>query len=249
MTTAPLHDPGPDPAWEQLFSSAPLDAYAQAPGAPFHTHFGPVFYRGRLDGTATVLAVGQDPSTDETLAGRILVGQAGQIAQRFLAKLGLTRSYLLLNTFLYGVQSGGITSQLLHDPDIEGFRNQLFDRAAATSSLTAVLAFGKKAQDSVAAWPGKGALPVIPLAHPTSPTGVAADWNSHLAAALAVVTPDPDGVVDATAYDTAASDLPTADIPRSDLPFGTPPWHGTGGRTSSQRVSGAFETEIQWSAP
>ena len=69
MMSQPQHDPGPPPEWEALFASAPLDAYVNAPAAPFHTRFGPVFYRGRLDGTARVLVVGQDPSTDETLAG------------------------------------------------------------------------------------------------------------------------------------------------------------------------------------
>lgn len=243
------HDPGPDAQWEQVFASAPLDAYRDAPGAPFHTRFGPVFYRGRLDGTATVLVVGQDPSTDETLAGRALVGQAGQITQTFLTKVGLTRSYLMLNTFLYGVQSGAITPELVNDPDILGFRNQLFDTAAATNQLTAVLAFGRKAQDSVAAWPGRGTLPVIELTHPTSPTGVAVSWNGKLASASAEITPDPDGTVDLTPFDPTAPSMPTTDIPRFDLPFGTPPWHGTGGRTSSQRVPGAFETRIQWTAP
>ena len=245
----PQHDPGPPPEWEALFASAPLDAYVNAPGAPFHTRFGPVFYRGRLDGTARVLVVGQDPSTDETLAGRILVGQAGQITQRFLAKLGLTRSYLMFNTFLYGVQSGAITPALVNDPAIQGFRNQLLDAAKAANPLTAVLAFGLKAQDSVAAWPGVGTLPVIELTHPTSPTGVAASWNLKLADAITATGPDPDGTVDASPFDADAEDMPTTDIPRFDLPFGTPPWHGTEGSTRSKRVSGAFETEIQWRAP
>src|SRR5690242_19284447 len=61
----PKHDPGPDCAWERLFEDAPLAYYAAFPGNPFHTRFGPVFYRGRLDGTARVLVIGQDPSTDE----------------------------------------------------------------------------------------------------------------------------------------------------------------------------------------
>lgn len=248
MASQTKHDPGPPLAWAATFATAPLATYANAPGAPFHTRFGPVFYRGRLNGKARVLVVGQDPSTDETLAGRILVGQAGQITQHFLAKLGLTRSYLMFNTFLYGVQSGAITPGLVLDPDITAFRNTLFDKAKALNQLTAVLAFGTKAQDSVAAWPGRGTLPVIELTHPTAPSGVAASWNAKLAAASAAVSPDPDGTADLTPYDVASPTMPTTDIPRHDLPFGTPPWHGTGGRTSSQRVSGAFETEIRWTA-
>lgn len=249
MVSATKHDPGPPLAWAAVFATAPIATYVNAPGAPFHTRFGPVFYRGRLDGKAKVLVIGQDPSTDETLAGRILVGQAGQITQRFLAKLGLTRSYLMFNTFLFGGQSSGLTSALVLDPDITTFRNKLFDKAKAANQLTAVLAFGAKAHDSVDAWPGKGSLTVIKLTHPTAQSGVAANWNSKLAAASAVVTPDPDGTVDLTPFDTAAQDMPTTDIPRYDLPFGAPPWHGTGGRTSSQRISGAFETQIRWTAP
>lgn len=249
MVSATKHDPGPTLAWAAVFATAPLATYANAPGAPFHTRFGPVFYRGRLDGKARVLVVGQDPSTDETLAGRILVGQAGQITQRFLAKLGLTRSYLMFNTFLYGVQSGAITPGLVQEPDILAFRNKLFDKAKAANQLTAVLAFGTKAHESVDAWPGKGALPVFELTHPTAPSGVAANWNSKLTAASAAVSPDPDGSVDLTPFDPTLPSMPTTDIPRFDLPFGTPPWHGTAGRTSSQRVSGAFETDIRWTAP
>ncbi len=249
MVSKTKHDPGPPLAWAAIFATAPLATYVNMPGAPFHTRFGPVFYRGRLDGKARVLVVGQDPSTDETLAGRILVGQAGQITQHFLAKLGLTRSYLMFNTFLYGVQSGAITPDLVTNPDITAFRNKLFDKAKAANPLTAVLAFGTKAQESVAAWPGKGSLTVVKLTHPTAPSGVAANWNSKLSAASAAVSPDPDGTVDLTPFDTSAAAMPTSDIPRFDLPFGNPPWHGTGGRTSSQRVSGAFETEIRWTAP
>ena len=102
------HDPGPDSTWEQLFQNAPLDHYINFTKSPFHTRFGPVFYRGRLDGTARVLVIGQDPSTDEILAHRILIGQAGQLVQTFLARLGLTHSYLMLNTFLFGIQSASL---------------------------------------------------------------------------------------------------------------------------------------------
>src|SRR5688500_16462974 len=74
----PPFDPGPPPAWAALFDQAPVDHYVTHPSGRFRTTFGPVYYRGRLDGTARVLIVGQDPSTDEVLAQRILIGEAGQ---------------------------------------------------------------------------------------------------------------------------------------------------------------------------
>ena len=243
----PQHDGGPDCDWERLFQAAPTGYYAAYSGTPFHTHFGPVFYRGRLDGSAQVLVVGQDPASDETLAGRAFVGTAGQIAQTFLRKLGITRSYLMFNTFLFGVQSNSITNAMVADATIQGYRNQLLDRAMATNPISLILAFGTKAETSVKNWPGKGATTFLALTHPTAPSGVAADWNSHLATAIASVTPDWDGAVDATPFPTPAAPPPT-DIPRRDLPFGLPSWHGTGG-TRSQRVSGAFETQITWTAP
>jgi uracil-DNA glycosylase len=52
-----------------------------------------VFHRGRLDGSALVLVLGQDPGQHESIARRILVGEAGQRVQGFLHKLGIERSY------------------------------------------------------------------------------------------------------------------------------------------------------------
>jgi uracil-DNA glycosylase len=245
----PAFDPGPDQAWEQLFHSAPLNHYAAYAGNPFHTRFGPVFYRGRLDGTARVLVVGQDPSTDEVLAQRIFVGQAGQVGQHFLAKIGLTRSYLMFNTFLFGVQSGSITPAMVTDATIKAFRNKLFDKARATNALEAVITFGSHARTSVLNWPGRAGLTLIHLTHPTSPTAVAANWNSKFAAATAAIAPDGDGVVDPAPYSASATAMPHRDIPRGDLPFGIPDWHGTGGATRSKRGSGAnYKTQISWTA-
>ena len=68
----------------------PLAAYTDHPSGRFRADFGPVYYRGRLDGAA-VLLVGQDPSTDELLGHRILVGDAGQRVQGLLRKIGITR--------------------------------------------------------------------------------------------------------------------------------------------------------------
>lgn len=51
---------------------------------------GPIFHRGRLDGSARILVIGQDPAQHETIVRRILVGEAGRRVQgswRSLASL------------------------------------------------------------------------------------------------------------------------------------------------------------------
>src|SRR5581483_4413548 len=79
------------------------------PPADFRLEWGPIFHRGRLDGSARVLVLGQDPAAHEAIARRILIGVAGQRTQGFLAKLGIEFSYVMVNTFLYSVygQQGG----------------------------------------------------------------------------------------------------------------------------------------------
>lgn len=74
------------------------------PAADFRVEWGPVFHRGRLDGSAKVLVIGQDPAASEAIVRRILVGAAGQRVQGFLAMLGIRVSYVLVNTFLYGAR-------------------------------------------------------------------------------------------------------------------------------------------------
>jgi len=73
------------------------------PEDQFRVEWGPVFHRGRLDGSARVLVIGQDPAQHETIVRRILVGEAGRRLQGLLAKLGITRSYVCINTWLYSV--------------------------------------------------------------------------------------------------------------------------------------------------
>ena len=79
------------------------------PSADFRVEWGPIFHRGRLDGSARVLVLGQDPATHEAISRRILVGEAGQRVQGLLAKVGITDSYVMVNAFLYSVfgQQGG----------------------------------------------------------------------------------------------------------------------------------------------
>jgi hypothetical protein len=44
------------------------------PYSAFRTEWGPIFHRGRLDGSARVLCIGQDPAEHEAVVRRILVG-------------------------------------------------------------------------------------------------------------------------------------------------------------------------------
>ncbi len=226
----PAFDPGPPPDWEARFAAAPLDAYKARPDL-FRLDFGPVFYRGRLDGTARLLVVGQDPSVNEILAQRAFVGQSGQRLQGFLAKLGLTRSYLMLNTFLFSVfgQFEGPLKDISARQPILSYRNALFDAAAAGNAFGAVLTVGVGARDAVARWPGGAALPRTHILHPAVPntTQLLGNWNQGLEDLRPVLSPD-DGAVPGGLYgdDFRLDDI--IPIPPVDLPFGLPAWHGKG---------------------
>ena len=103
-----LRCPGRDHGVRSWPSPAIADVFARVPDYSQHrTDFwfdwGPIYYRGRLDGSARLLSVASDHGATERIAGRTLVGDAGQRVQGFLAKLGLTRSYLCLNPFVYGM--------------------------------------------------------------------------------------------------------------------------------------------------
>ncbi len=98
------HDFDPGPVGEPLAPLARDYPGAEVyPPADFRLVWGPLSHRGRLDGSARVLIVGQDPGQHESIARRILVGEAGQRVQGFLAKLGRERSYVMLNPFLYSI--------------------------------------------------------------------------------------------------------------------------------------------------
>src|SRR4051794_1706132 len=115
------------------------------PPADFRTEWGPIFHRGRLDGTARLLVIGQDPAQNENVVRRILVGVAGQRAQGLLLKLGLTRSYVLVNSFLYSVygQAGG--QKHAKDAAVIDYRNRWIDAIFSGGSVEAVLSLGSLA--------------------------------------------------------------------------------------------------------
>jgi uracil-DNA glycosylase len=229
-------DAGPPPAIAQIFNRAPLDEY-QKLAERFRLEWGPIYYRGRLDGSARVLVIGQDPSADENIARRILVGTAGQRVQGYLTKLGITSSYVMINTSLYSIygQFDAELRDFLDQAPLLQWRNHLLDTLAATTNLEAIVAFGKAAEHMVRAWPGAApyqqAKPIFYLQHPTArvPQTLLGSWNDNLPKIAAVLAADVDGSVDLTPYALSGftpSDL--ARIPLRDFGFGAPQWMGTG---------------------
>jgi uracil-DNA glycosylase len=161
------HDPGPprNRSWARLFADVPdhrglglaLDEGAADARERFRWQFGPVFYRGRLgDDQVRVLVVGQDAGSDEALAHRSFVGESGSRVQNLLSQIGITRSYLFLNTFVYSItgQFGGRLEELALDPEspLARHRTRLFDYAAARNDLRLVVAVGRAAREAVLAW-------------------------------------------------------------------------------------------------
>jgi len=88
-------DRGPSNALARYLASFP--GYEASERELFWYDWGPVFYRGRLTGSARLMGIASDPGPTERIACRTLVGNAGQRVQGFLSKLGLTRSYVLVN--------------------------------------------------------------------------------------------------------------------------------------------------------
>src|SRR5215510_25995 len=109
------------------------------PPARFRVEWGPIFHRGRLDGTARVLMIGQDPAQHETVIRRILVGEADRRVQGFLAKLGIKRSYVFINTHLYCVY-GSVRAKTRKDPRLLAYCHRWLDALLLGQNVEGVLA-------------------------------------------------------------------------------------------------------------
>src|ERR1700730_17532686 len=137
-------DPGyGQPPFDHLCRDCP-DAGVY-PTADFRVEWGPVFHRGRLDGSARVLVIGQDPAQHEEMARRILIGTAGHRIQGFLSKLGIDKSYVMINTFLYSVYGQGGGNRHQADLAISGYRNQWLNAIFSGNQVEAVVALGSLA--------------------------------------------------------------------------------------------------------
>jgi hypothetical protein len=242
----PDYDPGPPPDWQDFFARVP--ALKNEWLDNFRWEYGPIFYRGRLDGTARVLVIGQDPATDEALARRAFVGRSGQRLQGLLRKIGIPRSYIIVNTFIYSIYGQFDTGmrRISLDPLVLDYRNEMLDKIVKDNDIEAVITIGAAARHAFEHWPGGSKYTVFNLTHPSaSDIQVVDDWNQDLQNIIDQVTPDDGAVPDNTPYGSMFTPEDHEDIPRSDLPFGIPAWHGTGG-TRSHRTS---PTVIVWEGP
>lgn len=235
-------DPGPvaEPFATLVREYPESDVY---PARDFRVEWGPIFHRGRLDGSARVVIVGQDPGQHESIARRILVGEAGQRVQGFLAKLGIERSYAMVNCYLYSVygQAGG--ERHVNDESIAVYRHRWLEALFTGTPPDAVVTFGHLGREAYEHWrqgPGAAhaAVHVESLPHPTMPEAASkgnaakraeamrsmlATWNEALQRLDgAIGSRDADRPLTPYGEDLLPEDR--SPIPAFDLPAGAPPW-------------------------
>jgi uracil-DNA glycosylase len=208
----------------------------------FRVEWGPIFHRGRLDGSARVVVIGQDPAQHETIVRRVLVGEAGKRLQGLLAKLGITSSYSIINTFLYSVY-GSVKAATARDPNLIAYRNSWLNALLIGQKVEAVIALGTAADAAWQAWkqtPKGSAFNVAyaPITHPTEPESSSKNDKQKLAAAtkkllenwnagLQVLSPavkHPDTPTALVSYGDTWGPTDRPAIPEADFPAGLPAW-------------------------
>jgi hypothetical protein len=212
------------------------------PASQFRVEWGPIFHRGRLDGTARVLVIGQDPAQHETIVRRILVGEAGRRIQGFLAKLGITTHYVMINTFLYSVY-GSVKAATRKSAGLVGYRNRWIDACLGTGNVEAVITLGTAALEAWRLWKASpsGQASTVPFAavmHPTQPESsskgdktklaqatkkMLANWNVALQDLVPAIQ-HPDNATPLAPYGETWGPEDRIAVPESDFPAGLPAW-------------------------
>jgi uracil-DNA glycosylase len=234
-----------DPGYgQEPFQSLCAD-YPEAavyPPGQFRLEWGPIFHRGRLDGSARILVIGQDPAQHETIVRRILVGEAGRRVQGFLAKLGITRSYVFVNAYLYSVY-GSVKAKTRRDSALIEYRNRWLESLLVGRQVEAVLALGGAADEAWQVWRATAVGQSVQVAyaavtHPTQPessskrdkaklaaatTKMLQNWNVALQALLPHVQ-HPDAPTPLVLYGESWADGDRVGIPEFDCPAGLPAW-------------------------
>ena len=252
-------DPGPPALVARHFAKVPSYAdYREL----FWYDWGPVFYRGRLNRTARLLAIASDPGPTERVALRTLVGDAGQRVQGFLTKLGLTqqlraRQRLRVRAAAVACPAGrtaavaagpaGLAQHASADDHRAGVAG---DRRLRVPGPLRSAAVGRQAERAGV----RGAASVEPR---SEGPGRQLATGHHRAAArssprIPTVMPP-----DRTTARSSSSPTTRRSRPR-DLPFGVPPWLGDDawGRKDKPRHNNSVErpatdllNTLVWRAP
>lgn len=236
--------PGYPSPYDSLVASCPDET--TYPTEAFRTEWGPIFHRGRLDGTAALIVLGQDPAVAETVTRRILVGVAGQRTQGLLAKLGVIRSYVMINTFVYSVYGQHSGDEHIGDAAISTYRNAWMSTLVAANHVDAIITLGGLARTAYEQWratPDGTAFAGhhAALLHPTYPESASAagqisladatarlldNWNAAIPGLVAAIA-HPDQPPSGLPYGSTFSEGDLASIPSEDLPPGLPAWMRT----------------------
>ena len=252
-------DAGPTGAMKTLMDATPDYQVELGDNTTFWYAFGPVLYRGRLDGSARVVCIASDPGPAECLpfARRTLIGDSGQKTQGFVAKLGLTRSYVLVNAFAVAMRPSQKTKglqALRTNVALRVARHGLYDRLLAAGVLQAIIAFGEVAQEAYDMWaasnPAVKAVPSFKLAHPAAVdrSGSGNDlalkgWRKAVTNLRNIVTADAGGDAGGPNFGDYFTELDYARVPRWDLPSVAPSYVGddSWGRAANPRHNNGCE--------
>lgn len=197
-----------------------------------------------MDGSAKILIIGQDPAQHEAIVRRILVGEAGRRVQGFLSKLGITKSYVMINTFLYSVY-GSVRAENRRNVQLVGYRNRWLDALLLNnnSQFEGVVALGKFATEAWQMWKdgpnGKDFdIAFCAITHPTYPESFSKgdrkkliestkqmlqNWNKGLERLAGAIT-HPDEHKPLVLYGEILTDGEKPEIPLIDYPAGLPAW-------------------------
>src|SRR5262249_31488545 len=157
-----------------------------------------------------------------------------------LAKLGLTRSYVLVNAFAVALHPSRMTKGLdvlANNAAIRVARHGLYNGLLAGGALQAIVAVGGGAHRGDALWGASytavKAVPVFKLAHPAAVdrTGSGHDaalkgWRDAAVTLRTIVTPDPLGDPTMPNFGDYFTEVDYARIPRWDFPTMTPAYVG-----------------------
>jgi hypothetical protein len=161
-------DRGPPKPLAQHLANAP--GYTAAERQLFWYDWGPVFYRGRVGGSARLLGIASDPGPTERVACRTLVGDAGQRVQGFLSGARLDplvrarqRASLRPCTPARPTGRNRCSPKRAH----RDWRNGFYD-AIVEPKLQAVVAFGDQAREAVCLWSPPNGVEPFEVPHPSS---------------------------------------------------------------------------------